>query len=263
MVVMLALQKVDLEKLGLRQHCEAAFFGVQVGCYFALTVIQKKMAESPDDPAAPKVKIPAEVVMGNETKPAREMTVKQYDLEQFSQFRTQQLMGSVIMGLVYYKWQSLMPLVLQLLLTPINLYEHQLFQIYVMNQEIQRPFPKPNPFGMPEPAAAPALTADGSQTSSEEFAFTTAEFGKEHDVAGSVCRADPLQADVELVNKSEMKGKVAVVARGLVPFVDKARRAMEAGAVGIIVINDEDSLYKCTAAGADCTDIEIPVICVR
>ena len=37
---------------------------------------------------------------------------------------------------------------------------------------------------------------------------------------------------------------------------------MEAGAVGIIVINDEDLPYKCTAPGTDCSAITGPVVCV-
>jgi hypothetical protein len=37
---------------------------------------------------------------------------------------------------------------------------------------------------------------------------------------------------------------VAVVVRGAVPFVDKARRAAEAGAVALIVINNEDSKIR-------------------
>ena len=53
-----------------------------------------------------------------------------------------------------------------------------------------------------------------------------------------------------------------MIVRGVVPFVEKARRAAEAGAVALIVINNEDSLYQCTAAGAECDDIKIPVVCV-
>ena len=37
---------------------------------------------------------------------------------------------------------------------------------------------------------------------------------------------------------------MAVIVRGVVPFVDKARRAAEAGAVALIVINNEDSKIR-------------------
>ena len=59
-----------------------------------------------------------------------------------------------------------------------------------------------------------------------------------------------------------MKGKVAVVSRGMVPFFDKVQRALETGAVGIIVINGEDLPYKCTAPGTDCSAITGQVVCV-
>ena len=92
MVLMLGLNKFDLDKLGYRQHCEAAFFGIQVGCYFALSLIEQKIAETPEDPAAPKVRTPAKMVMGNEAEPAKEQTVKEYDEEKYKEMRTQQLM---------------------------------------------------------------------------------------------------------------------------------------------------------------------------
>lgn len=92
MLLVLGLNKFDLDKLGYRQHCEAAFFGIQVGCYFALTLIEAKIKDSPENPSAPKVHTPAEIVMGSEAKPAKEQTVKQYDLDKYAELRTQQLM---------------------------------------------------------------------------------------------------------------------------------------------------------------------------
>jgi hypothetical protein len=101
LVLMMSLNKFDLEALGLRQHCEAAFFGVQVGCLFALMMIEKKIAAKQEDPKKPKIKIPAEVVMGNEAKPAQLLTEKEYDLKTFSELRTQQLMVR-LQGMMHY-----------------------------------------------------------------------------------------------------------------------------------------------------------------
>jgi len=173
--------------------------------------------------------------------------------------------GAVILGVIYYNWRSLMPLVLQALMTPLNLYESPLFQIYLLGKTVKRPFPKPNPFGFPEspPPAEEAGDSAAIEGATEEgYSFITAEFGTKEDCEGLICRAQPLTADTDLENHNEMKGKVAVVARGVVPFFDKAQRALEAGAVGIIVINDEDLPYKCTAPGTDCSAIAVPVVCV-
>ena len=328
MVLMLGLNKFDLDKLGYRQHCEAAFFGIQVGCYFALSLIEQKIAGAPDDPAAAKVRTPAKMVMGNEAEPAKEQTVKEYDEDKFKELRTQQLMvrpppsapsspiscfrasvyahamlgngckfcpvpyivtralaagpdgidrlfflqGAVILGCIYYYWRSLIPLILQTFMTPLNLYENPLFQIYVMKQDVKRPFPVNNPLGAlggppetpagEEAGSAPSAIKDASPQTGKGLAFVTAEFGVSSDAEGDICRAVPLTADTDLENKSDLQGKIAVVARGVVPFAEKARRVTEAGAIALIVVNDEDTPYKCTAAGEDCSAITLPVVCV-
>mmetsp|Transcript_30787 Transcript_30787/g.73965 ORF Transcript_30787/g.73965 Transcript_30787/m.73965 type:complete len:265 (+) Transcript_30787:211-1005(+) len=156
LILMITLNKFDFDKMGYRQYCEFAFIGVQIGCWIVLMMISKKINEKPDNASGTKIKIPAEMVMGNEAKPAREMTEKEYDLEKFSEARTQQLMGGVILCAVYYNWQSLMPLIFQTVMAPLNLTENPLFLIYMLKKEQARPFPKANPFGLPETPAAPA-----------------------------------------------------------------------------------------------------------
>ena len=54
--------------------------------------------------------------------------------------------------------------------------------------------------------------------------------------------AVPFMADSALENASEIKGNLALVSRGKVSFQEKATRASEAGAVGIIVVNTGDEL---------------------
>jgi hypothetical protein len=100
---------------------------------------------------------------------------------------------------------------------------------------------------------------DDTAEAEEEMAFETAMFGVQEDVSGEIVRADPLMADRELENRERVKGKVVVVCRGGVPFVDKARRVMAAGAVCMVVVNNADELYKCTGQGED---VKIPVVCV-
>eukprot|EP00001_Collodictyon_triciliatum_P002972 00572_6 len=91
------------------------------------------------------------------------------------------------------------------------------------------------------------------------MAFEAAQFGGQEDAAGEIVRADPLMVDREPANREAMKGKVVVVGRGVVPFVDKARRVSAAGAICMVVMNNADELYKCTGQGED---IKIPVVCV-
>jgi hypothetical protein len=59
-------------------------------------------------------------------------------------------------------------------------------------------------------------------------------------------------------------GNFAVVLRGAVPFVEKAHRAMAAGAAAVIVVNDDDAPLRLTlpAASEGLGGVEIPVVCV-
>merc|ERR1712113_1194707 len=96
--------------------------------------------------------------MGHVVAPAKEQTPKEYDLDKWKEAIKQPLIGFVILGGIYYKWGSLMPLVLQILMTPMQLYEAPLTQIHLLGKQKTRPFPTPNPFGLPS-APAPEATA--------------------------------------------------------------------------------------------------------
>jgi hypothetical protein len=56
----------------------------------------------------------------------RELTVREYDLEQFKQLRNQQMIGAIIMGIIYYNWRSLMPLVCYVIHTHTHTHTHTL-----------------------------------------------------------------------------------------------------------------------------------------
>ena len=62
------------------------------------------------------------------------------------------------------------------------------------------------------------------------------------------------------------RGAVAVVRRGAgVSFAKKARRVQDAGAVGCIIVNEDDSVMERVAAKAgdvDARHVDIPVLCV-
>ena len=45
-------------------------------------------------------------------------------------------------------------------------------------------------------------------------------------------------------NASLLKGRIALIERGLCTFQEKAKRALNAGAIGIIFANSEDQLYQ-------------------
>jgi len=57
----------------------------------------------------------------------------------------------------------------------------------------------------------------------------------------------PEFADSDIVNAEDLAGKVAVVRRGRTSFKKKAERVIRAGAVGLVIVNDEDDLFEAEA----------------
>lgn len=57
-------------------------------------------------------------------------------------------------------------------------------------------------------------------------------------VTGSAVLATPFQACTDVQNKDELSGKIAIIERGECTFVDKARRAMRAGAKAVIIFDN-------------------------
>jgi hypothetical protein len=51
-------------------------------------------------------------------------------------------------------------------------------------------------------------------------------------------RVLPRFAESAILNAGQLAGNVAIIERGQVSFVDKVRRAMDAGAVGVVIVNN-------------------------
>ena len=57
------------------------------------------------------------------------------------------------------------------------------------------------------------------------------------EIVGQVVYADPPRACEDLKNADAIEGNIAMIDRGVCFFVDKIQRAMDAGAVAVIVVN--------------------------
>lgn len=154
LVVMMGLSKVDIEELGYVRHVEVAFVIVQLLCIGVQVWIHQKISAKPD--TGKKLKIPEVKQMGQVVTQATVQSPKQYDTIKWQEGMKQAVMSSVITGGIYYKWAYLMPLVLQVLMTPLQLYESPLFQAHALGKHVDRPFPASNPFGMPGTPEPPA-----------------------------------------------------------------------------------------------------------
>ena len=74
----------------------------------------------------------------------------------------------------------------------------------------------------------------------KECEFETATFGKQETrlINKEVVIAEPVTAHETLKNTENIEGKVVIAQRGKGPFLDKAFYAYQAGAIGLIIIND-------------------------
>jgi len=112
----------------------------------------------------------------------------------------------------------------------------------------------------------PFLETRGSVTSGDSsFRFNKAEFGQCTGITEArVVRAEPAMADSDITNAEELKGAIALINRGAVPFGDKAERALACGAVGVIFSNhpDEELFVPSTGDNEAAEKAQIPVVLI-
>jgi hypothetical protein len=121
----------------------------------------------------------------------------------------------------------------------------------------------------------PTLTVTAPAAVARDYSLGTATFGPDPSVAsvsGNVVAAldaaddeGPLTTDAcsAFTNADALRGAIALVDRGTCTFLSKARRAQEAGATALLVVNNrEDCMPASMGATEDASDITIPVISV-
>lgn len=102
------------------------------------------------------------------------------------------------------------------------------------------------------------------------YFHVTATFGpslSEEGTNGTVVEAAPVNACEALTNdpdgEDSVDGKVVLVQRGSCDFVEKVRNAQRAGAVAVVVANDQgEHLFKMYSSDDDTGDVDIPSVFV-
>ncbi len=110
------------------------------------------------------------------------------------------------------------------------------------------------------------LTLNGQEVNATAAGFgpTVELVSAAQTVNGLAVAANPPLADGPLRNAAALRGQIAVVERGSVSFVEKARRLQAAGAAAVIVLNvDEADYVPLGMVGDSGSDIAVPVVCVR
>ncbi|XP_053325737.1 ER degradation-enhancing alpha-mannosidase-like protein 3 isoform X2 [Spea bombifrons] len=86
-------------------------------------------------------------------------------------------------------------------------------------------------------------------------------------VRGFVAKAEPYSGCSEITNPEAIKGKIALMQRGQCMFAEKARNVQKSGAIGGIVIDDNDGsssdtapLFQMAGDGKNTDDVTIPML---
>ena len=69
--------------------------------------------------------------------------------------------------------------------------------------------------------------------------------------SGAIVATDPARAEAPLANAAGLRSKLALTVRGECAFTGKAERAAEAGAVALIVVNNEPGDVPISPADPD------------
>jgi hypothetical protein len=106
-----------------------------------------------------------------------------------------------------------------------------------------------------------AFTVDGKQLecSEADWGLQAAEIQD-----AKLVVVTPACADSDIENKSEVEGNVAIIARGSCNYVEKVERAVAAGAVAVIVTNNDeenpDQIPDMGGGGAPEGGFQVPVL---
>ena len=75
------------------------------------------------------------------------------------------------------------------------------------------------------------------------FQAIYAVFGPRSPFSGTAVMCEPPLADSAISNADKIRGNIAIVRRGVIPFTEKARKVSAAGAIGVIFINTDDTTF--------------------
>lgn len=154
MIIVMGLQKINLEEMGIVPHIRIAFATTIVALCALLYHTYNKCANGPqkDD----RVKVKAQEQFGNEVAPATECSVAEYDQGKIMDLVKQVCIGAAVCSGIHYKWEYAVPLVMQCIMTPMTVFESPVIQIHVLGKaaegDLSRPFADAKgPFTMEAP----------------------------------------------------------------------------------------------------------------
>ena len=103
------------------------------------------------------------------------------------------------------------------------------------------------------------MCKDSITCNGENIPARRAQFGRHVTISGEACIANPFLADSELINKDRIRGRIAIIGRGINQFTEKAKIAADAGAIGIVFVNTKKRLFDAIGYA---NNITVPVVAV-
>ena len=107
------------------------------------------------------------------------------------------------------------------------------------------------------------LHVDGSSTKNIFFkrAYDFGVFEDQFEKVSSVW-CEPDDAAKSLFNEHDVHGKIAICNRGNASYVQKASNAQAAGAIALLVVNNEDGALPMASGNEECEHIRIPIVSI-
>lgn len=81
-------------------------------------------------------------------------------------------------------------------------------------------------------------------------------------ITAQVVASDPIDACGTIHNTAQLNGKIALINRGSCFFVDKIRAVQDAGAIGVIMVNNVEGPPISMGGSGDTSDIDIPGVMI-
>jgi len=108
-----------------------------------------------------------------------------------------------------------------------------------------------------------AMAVNSPESMEGNYQAEAAGFGPaltEEGITGTLVKVSPALACSTLSNAEDLAGKIALIDRGECYFVDKVKRAQEAGAIAAVVINNVEGWAF--QMGGNATNVEIPSVMI-
>lgn len=138
-VMLYVVRSLDTTDASVQRYIQVGFVVVHAAIFAVMAYIKVQILSTHDETI-----ITVPVKMPDKKGQTEKKTVFEYDTAQFNELAfTKLLMSVAIMGIVFYKWETYVPLLFQCYMNPQNVISAPLFQIYVLKRPAKMDLGRP------------------------------------------------------------------------------------------------------------------------